>query len=233
VNDSSTAIATTAFVRSALPTLTSAAVTNALGFVPVQQGTGSNQLSNTVKVGWSTTGLRCTVDVTDLGLFAMCNASNEFTSNNNFTNTITANGLITASDIVAESGNITALGGYFRTGNGYTAQGYANSTGTWDQLMATMVGDFGFSAANNGWFSLPNGLLLQWGVLILGNGANQVIALNRAFPVACLWVSASYGSEPSGSCTCGAAPIAGNKSQIYIGNSTGGTNQIWWWAIGA
>ena len=39
-----------------------------LGFTPVQQGTGNGQLTATsVKVGWSGTRLKATVDVTDLG----------------------------------------------------------------------------------------------------------------------------------------------------------------------
>jgi hypothetical protein len=39
-----------------------------LGFTPVQQGTGIGQLSNAVKIGWSSAGhLKATVDTTDLG----------------------------------------------------------------------------------------------------------------------------------------------------------------------
>lgn len=39
-----------------------------LGFTPVQQGTGTGQLTNTIKLGWSTGGrLKATVDTTDLG----------------------------------------------------------------------------------------------------------------------------------------------------------------------
>lgn len=41
-----------------------------LGFTPVQQGTGVGQLGNAVKIGWSPLGLKCTVDVSDQGLFA-------------------------------------------------------------------------------------------------------------------------------------------------------------------
>ncbi|HGL4259507.1 tail fiber domain-containing protein [Burkholderia dolosa] len=42
----------------------------ALGFVPVQQGTGTNQGPNTVKIGWRKggEGLGVTVDTTDLGV---------------------------------------------------------------------------------------------------------------------------------------------------------------------
>lgn len=41
-----------------------------LGYTPVQQGTGVGQGVNAVKIGWSGTGLKATIDVTDLGVFA-------------------------------------------------------------------------------------------------------------------------------------------------------------------
>ena len=41
---------------------------NSLGFTPVQQGTGTGQKTNTVKIGWSDESrLKVTVDATDLG----------------------------------------------------------------------------------------------------------------------------------------------------------------------
>lgn len=42
---------------------------NVLGFTPVEQGTGIGQLGNVVKIGWSGSALKCTVDGTDLGTF--------------------------------------------------------------------------------------------------------------------------------------------------------------------
>jgi hypothetical protein len=42
-----------------------------LGFTPVQQGTGTGQLSNIVKIGWSGSQLKAQVDATDMGPFAM------------------------------------------------------------------------------------------------------------------------------------------------------------------
>jgi hypothetical protein len=50
--------------------LTSGVAVANLGFTPVQQGTGSGQSSNTVKIGWSPAArLKATVDATDLGYF--------------------------------------------------------------------------------------------------------------------------------------------------------------------
>jgi hypothetical protein len=50
--------------------LTSGVAAANLGYTPVQQGTGSGQSSNTVKIGWSSAArLKATVDATDLGYF--------------------------------------------------------------------------------------------------------------------------------------------------------------------
>lgn len=40
-----------------------------LGYTPVQQGTGTGQLANVVKIGWSGSRLKATVDATDMGNF--------------------------------------------------------------------------------------------------------------------------------------------------------------------
>jgi hypothetical protein len=47
--------------------VTSAAVTGALGYTPVQQGTGIGQLANVVKLGWSGSRVKVTIDATDMG----------------------------------------------------------------------------------------------------------------------------------------------------------------------
>lgn len=43
---------------------------DALGFTPVQQGGGVGQLTNKIKIGWSASGLKATVDTSDLGVIA-------------------------------------------------------------------------------------------------------------------------------------------------------------------
>lgn len=67
---SSTQLATTAFVSTAVSAVSSGYQT-ALGYTPVQQGGPSNQGTNKVYIGWDTgaAGVRCTVDTTDLGFF--------------------------------------------------------------------------------------------------------------------------------------------------------------------
>lgn len=57
--DNSTKISNTAWVSSYFQPK--------LGYTPVQQGTGTNQLSNVVKLGWSGSALRATIDGTDMG----------------------------------------------------------------------------------------------------------------------------------------------------------------------
>lgn len=52
-------------------TVTSADVTGALGYTPVQQGGGTGQGSNKVYIGWSGAGLKLQVDSSDQGLFVM------------------------------------------------------------------------------------------------------------------------------------------------------------------
>ncbi|KPX13150.1 Tail fiber protein H [Pseudomonas amygdali pv. dendropanacis] len=42
-----------------------------LGYTPLQQGTGIGQQGNSVKIGWSSSGLKATVDETDLGTLWM------------------------------------------------------------------------------------------------------------------------------------------------------------------
>lgn len=90
-----TQLATTAFVTAAVTAydtaltvstaqIEDAAVTEAklasgvaaanLGFNPVQQGTGTGQLGNTVKIGWSGSQLKAQVDATDMGAFVMQSA---------------------------------------------------------------------------------------------------------------------------------------------------------------
>lgn len=76
--DSSAAIATTQFVKNLN-------YQGYLGYTPVQQGTGVSQGSNVVKIGWSAgSRLRLTVDVTDLGNFAMEGSNNTFGANQRF-----------------------------------------------------------------------------------------------------------------------------------------------------
>jgi len=97
--NNTTQIATTQFVQSAINagvagvssfntrtgavTLSSLDVTNALAFTPVQQGNGVGQLTNIVKIGWSSgSRVKVTVDSTDIGNVLFDNAAISLLTNN-------------------------------------------------------------------------------------------------------------------------------------------------------
>lgn len=81
-----------------------------LGFTPVQQGGGANQLTNKVKIGWGTDSrLRVTVDSTDLGHF--------WTSSN-----------LNPSSYMPFSGGAYTGMVYTASINGYMAQGDGSSS---------------------------------------------------------------------------------------------------------
>lgn len=68
-----------------------------LGYTPVHQGGGTGQGSNSIYIGWATSGgtLKCTVDATDLGSFAFQSwVSSNYLSltGGNVTGTLTYNG---------------------------------------------------------------------------------------------------------------------------------------------
>lgn len=100
---------------------TSAGLGQVNGAVPVQQGTGTGQGSNTVKIGWGSSGggLKATVDTTDQGYFpfsttnpnggAVITFANPLTAQAaNFT-TVTASGLLSANAGVSAT-TVTASG---------------------------------------------------------------------------------------------------------------------------
>lgn len=109
----------------------------------VQQGTGTGQGTNQVKLGWSTTGgggLRCTIDSTDIGYFAPSSTNpmsggtityaNPLTAQAaNFT-TVTASGALTANLGIQVNGAYTSIqGGAFSTlaNNGFMQLGLSSS----------------------------------------------------------------------------------------------------------
>lgn len=107
LTDNSSTVATTAYVQGQgyitangtakfVTTITSAQITGALAYTPVQNGTGTGQGSNVIKMGWGTNtgnGLKATVDSTDLGFVPMSS---------------TAPGTFTYSGAIVATGNVTA-----------------------------------------------------------------------------------------------------------------------------
>ena len=107
LTDNSATVCTTAYVQGQgyitangtakfVTTITSAQVTGALTYTPVQQGTGVGQGTNVIKVGWGTNtgnGVKVTVDSSDLGWIPMSS---------------TAPGTFTYSGAIVATGNVTA-----------------------------------------------------------------------------------------------------------------------------
>lgn len=137
-----------------------------LGFTPVQQGGGANQLTNKVKIGWGTDSrLRVTVDNTDLGYF--------WTSNN-----------LNPSSYMPFSGGAYTGMVYTASINGYMAQGDGSSSlevrsggGAGDGGMAML----GFHAQN-------------YYAIKLGVRSDGYFGLGGWSSVAWRWYSAADGS---------------------------------------
>jgi hypothetical protein len=105
--DNSANVATTQYVQAQgyitangtakyVTTITSAQITGALAYTPVQQGTGTGQGTNVIKIGWGTNtgnGVKITVDAADQGFIPMSS---------------TAPGTFTYSGSIVATGNVTA-----------------------------------------------------------------------------------------------------------------------------
>lgn len=135
---------------------------------------------------------------------------------------LTAGGTFNTSASINANGDVTANSGRLRASFGAAGSGDFNA--------ATILNDFPFSISGNGYIILPNGFILQWGVVNLGIAPAQYVGLNIAFPHGGFWAGCSYGSFPSGSNSCGAQ--ANDQFSILIGNAGGGFNQIFWLALG-
>lgn len=127
----------------------------ALGYTPVQQGTGVGQGANVVKFGWGSSGggLKCTIDVGDLG-YVPFSSTNPFGGGAiNFANPVTVQALtvggaatINGAAAVNANGAPTTTGVAAMTVNGSFGGGYkmidgANQTMQW---MQSGVWNWGF-----------------------------------------------------------------------------------------
>lgn len=158
--------------------VTSAGVGRVNGAVPVQQGTGVGQGTNTVKIGWGTSnGLKVTVDSTDQGFvpFSSTNPTGgtvtfpALTATATNVTTLTASGAMTANSGLSVTGSSTAIFG----GNGATlANGGFLQIGGSGGLNVVM--DYQtIQARNNGG---TNNLLLNFyggSVIVGGSSANN------------------------------------------------------------
>lgn len=142
-----------------------------LGFAPVQQGGGANQLTNKVKIGWGTDSrLRVSVDATDLGYFwtsSNLNPSSYFpVAGGAFTGmvyTASLNGSMVQgySNASLEVRNASGSGDWGLASIGFHAQG---SYGITLGLRADgYFGIGGWSSAAWRWYSTPDGTMIASG----------------------------------------------------------------------
>lgn len=163
-NDSSTALATTAFVKSQN-------YQASLGFTPVQQGGGVGQGNNKVYFGWTASNLlKATVDSTDLGAVAMAGRDNTFSAANIFSNPPTITTAPTSTD---NSSKVP------------TTNWVLNS------LLNDLTYGMGTRSYNiPGYQRLAGGLLFQWGRATFtstdGISFTSTTYYPVAFPVVCL-----------------------------------------------
>lgn len=137
--------------------------------------------------------------------------------------------VIATADVIAnyvQGVNVTASGGFLAASQGARNGGASASTGV-------ILNDFlSASFGTNGFQVWPNGLIFQWGNLVVPNtGPNQAVGLSITYPNAHLWAGASFGAAPTAENFVGAAPDG--PSNIAIGLiATVTNNTIFWWSIG-
>lgn len=146
---SDTRVATTAFVKGQnyQPNL---------GYTPIQQGGGANQLANKLYIGWTGSKLNLQVDSSNFGPFAL-----ESWVYNNYAPLV----------------NPTLLGSpkSTTTVKEDISNNIATTAYTHDMVVNHPVNGFGYRSANqNGFQRLPGGIMMQWGqVVTTTNGAGD------------------------------------------------------------
>lgn len=102
--------------------------------------------------------------------------------------------------------------------------------GEWKQVSRSGDLDFKSSKASNGYQHLPNGFIMQWGVVSVGGNTTVTVTLPVTYTSNNRGAYASLNSladlfEP-------AQAIILNTSQIQVFNSNTSTQSVRWWSIG-
>lgn len=193
------------------------AIAARLGYTPVQTGTGIGQATNVVKIGWSGSRVKCTIDTTDMG---------------NLVTDAHLNGAGLPHNGAAMRRNGNDLWGPENDGSG---------SGLDADLLDGLDGsaylrDIGSSLEQTGYLKLSNGFILQWGWLPqLQSRANNTVTFPIAFPngVLVMWPSLGTGIGIGDSnFTVGAAPLSNTQGRIAIASSISGTIGCYWYALG-
>ena len=141
-------------------------------------------------------------------------------------NTVSAGTTVTAgTGVFATTGNIQASSGKLRA--------FTGAYGTGDSEVAVLLGDFSHCLLSaSGYQFLPNGLLLQWGSQnVPSGGTPQAYNYPTAFTNQIFVHVAAYGFiTPTQA--CGGQAISLTQYQLTNNAPGGGSDGIWWIAIG-
>lgn len=103
---------------------------------------------------------------------------------------------------------------------------------SWDQLSRTLTSDFTSSKSTNGYTYLPNGLILQWGMVNnLAPNTSTNVTLPVTYPNAQLNVGATLGVDNAGQESAAFALIQ-STSQIRVTNADATTSNVFWTSKG-
>lgn len=193
-----------------LLSLTMAQVIAALGFTPVQQGGGTNQLTDKVYIGWSAAGrLRLQVDTADQGNFAMEGVTNTFGPQQTFMLGLQA---MRGSTGIPNQFQVPVLADFFAG---------SNSLGWWFSLPA-----FGITPSNVV-------MVVGGGIGAPGDGIQRTYPFPRQFPTLCAGMVISYGSSvPPSQGAIGAQPLNAAGFTALNSSLQGGSNGCNYIAVG-
>ncbi|WP_199028683.1 hypothetical protein [Ralstonia sp. ASV6] len=124
----------------------------------------------------------------------------------------------------------------FTMGLGDTVVLVSNATGGWYAESGTAAlpssAQFGALLQSAGYQKLPSGLILQWGVVSTSSGADTSVTLPIAFPNASLLVLGTSGHNPGGAAEGYVAATLSGKTTLLLRGTNGSPTGTWWMALG-
>jgi hypothetical protein len=203
-----------------------------IGFTPVQQGTGIGQLTNTVKIGWSGSALKATVDSTDLGALAtqVWSLGEFYTQSQSDVKYVTYTYLVanyhTASFSDATYATYAWVNANFYTAS-YSAANFA--TYSWVNANFALINAFtNGGGGSNSFQNIEGGIRFQWGVLSFPcttSGLDSInFSLPSVFPNACIFTITNWtgNNPPNTAVGVSSQPAGAGAIQITLNNGIPG-----------